>query len=57
MEAIPGFRPKVIARAEAIGVEAVHVERALYQIDLATGTDINASWDEYRRELCRVLNI
>jgi hypothetical protein len=51
------FRPKVIARAAAIGVEAVHVERALYQIDLATGTDIKTPWDEYRRELCRVLNV
>jgi hypothetical protein len=34
------FRPKVIGRAEAIGVEAVDVERALFQIDLATGTNI-----------------
>jgi hypothetical protein len=51
------FRPKLIAKAEAIGVEAVHVERALYGIDLATETNIKTPWDEYRHKLCRVLNV
>ena len=45
------FRPKVIGRAEAIGVEAVAVERALFQIDMATGANSKTPWEEYRREL------
>jgi hypothetical protein len=49
------FRPKVIAKAEEFGVEAVEVERALYRIDLETGSTISTPWDEYRRMLCRVL--
>jgi hypothetical protein len=51
------FRPKVIGRAEAIGVDAVGVERALFQIDLATGTSIKTPWHEYRRQLCSVLSV
>jgi hypothetical protein len=51
------FRPNVIGRAEAIGVKAVDVERALFQIDLATGTNVKTPWDEYRHELCRVLRV
>jgi hypothetical protein len=51
------FRPKVIGRAEVIGGKAVDVERALFQIDLATGTNSQTLWDEYRRELCRVLGV
>jgi hypothetical protein len=50
------FRPKIIAKAEAINVEAVHVERALYEVDLATETTSKTPWNEYRRALCRVLN-
>ena len=52
------FRPKVIARAEAIGVQALDVERALYQIDLETGKqNSNTPWHEYLPMLCRVLNV
>lgn len=51
------FRPKVIARAKTIGVQAVDMERAMYQIDLATKTNIKTPWDEYRRELRGALNI
>jgi hypothetical protein len=47
------FRPKVIARANAIGVEAVQVERALHEIDVATNTNISISWDDYLLELRR----
>jgi hypothetical protein len=52
------FRPKVITKAKAIGVDAVDVERALYRIDLETGnTSINTPWDEYLLMLCRVLKV
>ena len=50
------FRRKVVAWAAAIAVEAVPVERALYEIDLATRTARGASWDVYRRELGRVVS-
>jgi len=51
------FRSKVIARAKAIDVEPVAVERALYEIDLATRTNGGTPWRKYRRELCRVLKV
>jgi hypothetical protein len=51
------LRPKVIAKATAIGVEPVAVERALYEIDLATRSDGGTPWHDYRHELCRVLRV
>ena len=51
------FRPKVIARAAAIDVEAFEVERAMYEIDVETATSVGTPWSDYRRALCTVLAV
>lgn len=51
------FRRKVVAKAAAIGVEAVVVERALYEIGKASGASSDITWQEYLPQLCRVLNV
>lgn len=49
------FLPKVTDKAKEIGIEPVVVERALFQIDLETGTKANTPWEQYRRQLWKVL--
>ncbi len=51
------FRHKVVARAQAIGVEAVMVERALYEIGRASGAVSTMTWEQYLPHLRHALDL